>query len=406
MKNPLVALAALAVAGAATAQSSLTLFGVVDLGVAGFSSKATNAAGNTVKATKTALYSGGINGSRLGFRGTEDLGGGLAAGFWLEAGMAADTGVVGGTTAGGNSYFNRRSTVSLSGPFGEVRLGRDYTPTYWNDGVFDPFGNAGITYNVITLVNAGLFTVAGAKTPLGAGGLNSDPYARSNHSISYFLPSNLGGFYGEVQYAFPGNTRVTGSTSPAIGREIGGRFGYAKGPLDVALAYGRTTMDGGFGAGVSTYRAWSNNKIDTLNLGMSYDFGVVKLFGELSQVQQKLSNKGSLGNTGKDKYNGWLVGATVPVGAGLILTSYSHVRASTSNSLTWGSPAARVGQWALGYEYNLSRRTALYALLAGQNLKGAQNNVAISTVNTGVAYAAGGTPKSSMAYNLGMRHTF
>src|SRR5262245_59230432 len=126
MKKSLLALAALtAFAGAASAQSTVTLFGVVDQAV--FSAK--NGA-NSMKG----LASNQLNSNRLGFRGVEDLGGGLRAGFWLESAMANDTGLAGGGNTGLD--FQRRSTVSLMGGFGELRLGRDYDPSFWNYTVF------------------------------------------------------------------------------------------------------------------------------------------------------------------------------------------------------------------------------------------------------------------------------
>ena len=129
MKKSLIALAVLAASGAAMAQSSVTLFGVVD---------ATYAYGSGSTSNKSQLTTSGYNGSRLGFRGVEDLGGGMSASFWLEAGVNIDNGSgaatstnnqgASGSTGGGGLTFNRRSTVSLNGGFGEVRLGRDYTP--------------------------------------------------------------------------------------------------------------------------------------------------------------------------------------------------------------------------------------------------------------------------------------
>ena len=127
-------------AGVASAQSSVTLFGVVDATV----SATVRAKASSRQARQ--LTNSGYNSSRLGFRGTEDLGGGLAASFWLEAGVNNDDGT-GAATSSNNQRvgttsahrsgtqgltFNRRSTVSLSGGFGELRLGRDYTPTFWN----------------------------------------------------------------------------------------------------------------------------------------------------------------------------------------------------------------------------------------------------------------------------------
>ena len=148
MKKSLTALAALAVCGLASAQSSVTLFGVVDAGLTYQSSTARDPiTGASVKQSKTSLGNSAYNSSRIGFRGTEDLGGGLAASFWLEAPISNDDG------ATGISTFSRRSTVSLSGGFGELRLGRDYTPTFWNDTVFDPFGTNGSGSSVINTVS-------------------------------------------------------------------------------------------------------------------------------------------------------------------------------------------------------------------------------------------------------------
>ena len=129
MKKSLLALAVLgAFAGAASAQSSVTLFGVVDLSA--------NQIKNGAASTQT-LQSNQLNSNRIGFRGIEDLGGGLKAGFWLEAAMSNETGNVGGgngvpAPANGASIFNRRSTVSLFSNWGELRLGRDYDASFWN----------------------------------------------------------------------------------------------------------------------------------------------------------------------------------------------------------------------------------------------------------------------------------
>ena len=131
MKKSLLALAALtAFTGLASAQSSVTLFGIVDL-----------AARNTKNGSQSikSLTSGGNGTSRLGVRGVEDLGGGLRAAFWIEGDLVPDTGNASGMT------WTRRSTVGLLGGFGEVRLGRDYTPTFFNHVAFDPFGFIGVS---------------------------------------------------------------------------------------------------------------------------------------------------------------------------------------------------------------------------------------------------------------------
>ena len=386
MKKTLTAFAALAVCGLASAQSSVTLFGVVDAGLTYQSATSRDATtGASVKSSKTSLANSGYNSSRIGFRGTEDLGGGLAASFWLEAPISNDDGATGIAT------FARRSTVSLSGGFGELRLGRDYTPTFWNDTVFDPFGTNGSGTNVIS-------TVSGNTT------INNANYVRASNSIGYFLPPNLGGFYGQVQYSLHENastdaTSTTAASSSTAGRYVGGRFGYANGPLDVALSVGRSTV-------VDTTAL--ERKVQTINLGASYDFGPVKLFGELSNVKNKF-DYAAVADT-HDTYNGYLIGATVPVGAGLIRVAYSQVRYNEGTAgITGEDPLAR--KFAVGYVHNLSKRTALYATVARVNNRNDVNYtgslVSASTTgygSAGVSYT--GLPRSSTGYDFGIRHAF
>ncbi|MBO9648624.1 MAG: porin [Variovorax sp.] len=421
MKKSLVALAALAVAGVASAQSSVTLFGVVDATINGYSNKSENGFGQEVKLQKNQLTNSGYNSSRLGFRGTEDLGGGLAASFWLEAGLGNDDGTTGGNVANvtGTSttgLFNRRSTVSLSGAFGEVRLGRDYTPTFWNDTVFDPFGTNGVGTNLISTANGG------ATIPAPTGFTTNQMYVRASNSVGYFLPPNLGGFYGQVMYAFneaskydPGILTPNTANSQRTGRYVGGRGGYANGPLDVALAYGEATIGDDFFAGTT-------NTLKTWNLGASYDFGVVKLFGEYSSAKNEtdrsnpnLFNAFGLTDPGA---KGWLLGATVPVGPGLIRASYSAVKYSDlqipgattaiSQNLTqlFGLQDPKADKWAIGYVHNLSKRTALYATVAYVTNK---DNTLVGNglaVTGAFVNPTGYAPKNSTGYDLGIRHAF
>jgi len=396
MKKSLVALAALAVAGVASAQSSVTLFGVVDAAVSGYSNKSENVFGQSVKTERTALSSSGYNSSRLGFRGTEDLGGGLAASFWLEAGVNNDDG---SGNANGGLNFNRRSTVSLSGGFGEVRLGRDYTPTFWNDTVFDPFGTNGVGTNLISTAN-------GVSTLGAAGGFGGNGNStRASNSVGYFLPPNLGGFYGQLMYAFNERDKYDpGTATPATavsraGRYVGGRFGYANGPLDVAVSYGNSTTADAFYAGTT-------DSVKTANLGASYDFGVVKLFGEISKAKNERDYENTpLFPVADVDLKGYLVGVTVPVGAGLIRASYSHVKYDVNSNAFFAPNDPNAKKFALGYVHNLSKRTALYATVARVN-----NNDGAALAVGGPAFynptGAGFTPKNSTGYDFGIRHAF
>ncbi|NDZ15046.1 porin [Variovorax sp. WS11] len=413
MKKSLVALAALAVAGVASAQSSVTLFGVVDASVSSYSNKSDLAIPSltnpflvdSIKVKRTVLANSGYNSSRLGFRGTEDLGGGLAASFWLEAPISNDDGQQGVAT------FARRSTVSLSGGFGELRLGRDYTPTFWNDTVFDPFGTNGVGTNLISTANTGFGTWLGGGTTSVPGFTNvtGSNYVRASNSIGYFLPPNLGGFYGQVMYAFherdkfdPGTLTPTALNTQRTGRYVGGRFGYANGPLDVAAAYGQSTIGDNFFVGTTT-------NVKTFNLGASYDFGVVKLFGELSKAKNEVDTDNSFIAQPTDvDLKGWLLGATVPVGPGLIRVAYSAVKYDFNLPATLFTTTddPKANKFAIGYVHNLSKRTALYATVARiRNKNGAGLTLggpSFVTTSGGAAYL----PKTSTGYDFGIRHAF
>jgi predicted porin len=341
MKKSLIALAVMAFAGAASAQSSVTLFGIVDAAVSHYR---VDDGGHF-----TGLTNSGYNSSRLGFRGTEDLGGGMSASFWLEGSLSNDDGTPGGF------MFQRRSTVSLASGWGELRLGRDYTPTFWNLTVFDPFGTNGVGTN-ITL------------TAKGATGV--DPKSvRSSNMVGYFLPPNLGGFYGQINYAF--DEKVGDDDT---GRYMGARFGYGSGPWNVALAYGRTDGDPTLTVAPDV-RAW--------NIGGSWDFGMAKLMGMYDNTKFE-------GAAGDASLKSWLVGALVPVGAGEIRVAYSRAKIEDD---------ARASQWAVGYVHNLSKRTALYATYAHIS----NNEFSDLTVGSGVTGVA---DRNSSGFDIGIRHSF
>jgi predicted porin len=436
MKKSLVALAALAVAGIASAQSSVTLFGVVDAAVSYYQTNSRfigfvgtpllNAVGTRdLKQSQWSLSNSGYNSSRLGFRGTEDLGGGLAASFWLEAPISNDDGVTGVST------FARRSTVSLSGGFGELRLGRDYTPTFWNDTVFDPFGTNGVGTNLIFSMNAGPRTLV--ANPLGGptidrGLFGNANYVRASNSVGYFLPPNLGGFYGQVQYAMNEAIKYDPGTSTPIiplanssqraGRYAGGRLGYANGGLDIAASYGESTTG-------DNYYLGSTTTVKIANLGASYDFGVVKLFGEISRTKNDIDYSSFLTapafGTGSFKGDGYLLGATVPVGPGLIRVAYSSVKLNYTSTPTLPTIALgtlqddpKADKFAIGYVHNLSKRTALYATAAFIKNKNGLNLNANSSFTAGPQFTntflltpnGGYQADKAYGYDFGIRHAF
>jgi predicted porin len=409
MKKLVLALCALCAAATAAAQSSVTMFGVVDAGVSYY--RATSRSwGLTppreVTQSQKVLSNSGYNSSRFGFRGTEDLGGGLAASFWLEAPVANDSG------ASGIANFGRRSTVSLHGPFGELRLGRDYTASFWNDAVFDPFGVNGVGTNLIAVVNSNL----AASRALATGGLlggglsaGTDSYLRASNAISYFLPAGLAGFYGQAQYALHENAKV--STAPGgaseRGRYAGGRLGWTDGKADVALGYGESTL-------VSTTPG--GEEIKSLNIGGSYDFGAVKVLGEWSRVRDVRDGTTVFSTRLSDRYDGLVAGVNVPVGPGVIRASFARVNFRNGSGLP--DSDASVNKLALGYVHNLSKRTALYASVARISIRNGHNNPTVMGVTPLVlslpailpqaAFVStdGMEPRRSIGYDFGIRHAF
>lgn len=331
-----------AVSGGAYAQSSVTLFGIVD--------EAARYTKNGDLKLKS-LVSGGINTSRFGVRGVEDLGDGLKAGFWLESGFNADSGSINDT----GRFWSRRSTVSLIGSFGEVRLGRDYTPTYTGFADFDLFGDNGVAAS-------GKF-----NSSLGTA---RDTGTRADNQIMYLLPSNIGGVYGRAA--------VAAGEGTAGKKYYGGRIGYAAGPFDVSVSYGQTTVAPLLG----------EDKFKDANIGASYDLGVVKLVGYYAQ--NKFANQ---------KLARYSLGVSAPIGLGIVKASYTRANASGTNAVGTNLDANDADQFAVGYVYNLSKRTAVYGTAAYVKNKGA----AAFNVNSALALAGG---QKSTGAEVGIRHAF
>ncbi len=385
MKKSLLALAVLgAFAGAASAQSSVTLYGTLDLNA------------RYVKADGTArrLSEGqdGVNSSQLGFRGVEDLGGGLKAGFLLLAGVNADTGTSNIATTPNNAaaagaataatipsssnalnnqskFWNRRATISLFSPMGELRLGRDYTPTFWNQNLFDAFGTNGLGSSF------------GVRQMYGG--------SRMDNTIGYFLPSNLGGFYGQGMVA----AAEGGTTNDRPGRYIGGRLGFAAGPFDVAVAaagqrFAVNQAQGSFGSAQTgtnnVVTAVPGNTQNTYNAGASWDFGVVKIEGyfDYEKLQSLKEKMGSLS-------------AIVPLGQSEVRFGYDR------SQLTLASGAkTSVDNLKITYQYNLSKRSAMYATAARLDNK---QNTRLTLLGANAATIAGG---KSQGIEFGVRHFF
>ncbi|MCL4736891.1 MAG: porin [Burkholderiaceae bacterium] len=315
MKKSLLALAALtAFAGAASAQSSVTLYGRVDLSVA-----------KNLGSDAKGIQNG--SGSRLGVRGVEDLGGGLKALFNIEHRFNADTGAM----SDPSRMWGGRSFVGLQGGFGQVVFGREYSTAFLGSQLLaDPWG-----WDTI---------VASMNAAITGGGIAK---VRYDSSATYSIAAS--GFRFAAQIA-----EATDTIYKVKNKPVNFSIGYAAGPLAVGMGYERTGED------VAETAKW-------MTIHGSYNLGMVKL--------------GALYGTGDtaagSEHRSYLLTAVAPMGAGELRASYGRLENKTANV-----DAAK--GFALGYHYNMSKRTTLYVDVA--------RNTALNAEKSG--------------YDVGIKHNF
>jgi len=335
MKKSLLALAALtAFAGVASAQSSVTMFGILDL--------AAREVKNGAAGSRSSLSTDATATNRFGVRGVEDLGGGMSASFHIEGSVGTDTGTAGATNNSGvSAFWNRISTIGLRGGFGEVRLGRDYTPTFLTHVTFDPFSAAGVAAQI---------NMMGATA-----GSPSRTLVRADNSIGYYF--RTGGVYGQAM--------VSAGEGNDANKYTGFRVGYAAGPVNIAFALGKTDTTLG--------------ETDAMNLGASYNLGFMTLMGQYHQYEYRGASQKNIS-----------IGTRIPVGAGIIKAQYQKV-----------SDFRKADQIGLGYEYGLSKRTALFA-----NYARVSNDGLAAFTASGSGPTPIGTGFTSTGYDVGIRHSF
>ena len=343
MKKNLIALAVLAASGVASAQSSVTLYGLVDAYVGSSRIKTSVPGTATTSNRQTVVDSGGFNTSRFGLKGSEDLGGGLKANFVLEAGFDASTGAANnytnpftGTTS--NAIFGRQSWVGLSGGFGEVRIGKMWTP-------YDEVKGSGAA-----AFDANIFAPA---TGVWASNNYQD---RPGNSIYYATPS-FSGFSAAALYSLGENKTATQSA----GKIASFNVQYAAGPVAAALAY-QTEKDGGASLNTTT------TKYTQLN--GSYDLGVAKLLAAYGNVKD-----------GGDRAKEFQVGVDVPVGA----ITLSGGVARSKITLAAGGEVKSTGV-GLAAKYDLSKRTFLYTGLQLAKNETGRSEVKTDTFAVGVQH--------------------
>ncbi|QEL65981.1 porin Gram-negative type [Oryzomicrobium terrae] len=393
MQKKLIALAVAGLAAApAFAQSNVTIYGLVDVGAEWASSGAGGNRGSDFR-----IQSGQQAGSRLGFKGQEDLGNGLSAIWTLEMGLSLDNGqsTLHGTNGGdtgatnvqnvtnGSAIFQRQAFAGLkSNTLGQLTFGRQYTPFYAVKASTDPFalGLGGTLNNLMGYVPG-----------------NAD---RLNNFALYVSPSFAGFTFGagySTGQENNSNANNLGGNSYEAGRTFGALAQYANGPVYVGLAYHNART-------VPTAVAGSVPRADAWYLGASYDFQVVKLFANYSQGS---AAKNTVGSDNDLKGRLWNVGVTVPfLGKHKVIAAYTQAYNNTA-----GSPSNDGAKlWGLGYTYDLSKRTNLYtsyARLIKDDNSGTWNANGQVRIDGAVAQGLTGVAgKNAQSLMVGVQHRF
>ena len=405
MKKTLIALAALsAVAGVAHAQSTVTIYGILDTYAQSYKTNVfvpSAVAGNpgSIQAlTLTKIDGGGMSGNRWGIRVSEDLGGGLSAVGNLESGFAIDTG---GSNQGG-LLFGRRATVGLSGGFGTVTIGRNASPytdvvyqTSINGTVFDPaYGNTGAPVSPILAANlVQTSTSSGnALSFLRQGGFTGATWVGANiwfsNSIKYISPT-VGGFSGSFMYAAgEDKTTAVGASST-----VSGNIQYVNGPLRLV---------GGYQLEGATRTATRSPALENTFATVFYNFGPARASLGLNRAKYKdVLAPAALGGGNFAPQNEMAITVDVPVGAAVLSASYGRGKGDTLGTST-----------GLGVQatYTLSKRTNLYAGAVStktfDRLTNAVNGGVPGAVNALGFVGGASNPGRLTIYGVGVRHRF
>ncbi|MBP6645259.1 MAG: porin [Burkholderiaceae bacterium] len=334
MKKLLTICAITAACGTTFAQSSVQLMGTVDTYLGSM-----RVGGDAAR--KTVVNSGGMTTSWFGFKGSEDLGGGLKANFGLTSFIQVDSGAQGRFT--GDTFFSRDANVGLSGGFGSFSLGRGLAPNFLPTVIFNPFGDSFTFAPLVLHANVPLFNGTGwtATTPADTGWSNA---------LIYSTP-NLSGFSANVHYQFGEQANDNGK------KNIGFNAMYFAGPLALTGFYEAAQI----GNPALPNAPLAATKKDWM-LGGSYDMTVAKAY--LTHGQAKAENSAAKTSTTS-------VGVGVPMGAGKVLAGLARTTVSGANTRTTST---------VGYDYNFSKSTDMYAMLM---------NDKITNFNTGNSVAVG-----------------
>lgn len=345
-----LALASCLMAGSAMAQSSVTVSGLIDAYVGSMKNS-----GDT--ASKASVGSGGMTTSWIGFKGVEDLGGGLRAEFALTSFFQTDTGSYGRFS--GDNLFSRDANIALAGDFGRVSLGRALAPSFLPTVLFNPFGDS-FTFSPLVLH---------VYTPSGSYGARTWTQANAadsgwSNQIIYTTPK-FGGLQANLHYQFGEVAGDNGKKNFAVNA-----FYFNGGLALTGLYFDAQVSNPNSGAAVvdATTPFSSITRQKTWMTGATYDFQVIKLYGTY-----QISKDTTVGTPqAKDKVMS--AGLSIPVGNGSILAGFARTK-RTGDLLTTGDVSRNTT--SVGYDYFLSKRTDLYAIVMNDKISTQSNAVSV-----------------------------
>jgi predicted porin len=383
MKKSLIAMAALAAVGAASAQSSVTLYGLLDIGYGSQVSEQRGTPTGTVQLRSTGVMDGANAGNRIGFRGTEDLGGGLKANFVVEQGISPTSGAVFGQRAAnsGQQVTYPATFTNALGGAGAIVGGTSFT-TSTNRQSYVGLSTADLgTFNIGYTYNNHyeLSTLSGYS--LGTEGISGASVAHTfghsyvggtrSNGVTYISPTFGGGFTIRAQYGAVGaapeinnSTTAANVTTSNEGRRYSLMGQYANGPISAALSYTN--------ARVNTAATLTGRGGSLTALGASYDFGVVKLAGTYNTGRDGgigAATFGAVAGT-STAYRSYALGLNAPLGAFVPFITFGRARATTDGAV---ARAIDVSQAQIGVRYTLSKRTMAYAFYGTATDNAAQN---------------------------------
>ncbi|WP_028310463.1 porin [Derxia gummosa] len=373
MKKSLLALAVLGTfGGAAFAQSTVTLYGIADAYYQNLD--------NGPKTTNR-IDSGGLSGSRIGVRGSEDLGNGTSAIFTIEGGINLDD----GSNAQG-AVWGRQSFVGLKGNFGQATIGRHQTPLY---DIVVNYGGAGNGQSIGAASN--VFAFANGTPYTTTATVVTAPIARANNSVKYISP-NFSGLTLTAFAAFGENTNNGVKTT--AGNTLAGAAEYKIGAFAASALYQETKAN--------PTTAVSVDKVRTVAVGASYNFGVVKPY--VLYQDNKTSNFASYASTPatttKSLSNYYVdLGISAPLGAGALTVDYAFLNNRNDQGVIGENGDAKSA--GLRYDYSLSKRTTTYAGI--QKIWNDSQSAYSLGGTASLASARGQDPRTIF---LGARHTF